>query len=306
MARNQFQALFDALSDILPEGSEGVAKLTAPSLSQNADPEKKRDALKNALQELSTPDSEGSLDEAGVDEFVGFFKTLYGDDGNFRHMYSDVCAVMYGFLDTDKSLNREMPDEPIALANNMEIIVQRFNKLDESGLPAAKGVAKLQDHIELERTRMEYMFKQNEWQKGAFDKASQAIEEAKATADKLERSIEESKEANQKSLENTKREYITILGIFASIVISFSAGSAFTSSVLQSIDAVSFYRLCFITALIGAVLFNLIALLLSFVSSVSKIKDGVNLTRIAIIGNGILLIGMAAISVARLLNILNC
>ena len=78
-----------------------------------------------------------------------------------------------------------------------------------------------------------------------------------------------------------QKDYITILGIFSSIVITFVAGMVFSSSILNNIDKVSIYRLTFVIILIAMMLFNLLNLLLDFIAKVnmkplavsSKIND---------------------------------
>ena len=69
-----------------------------------------------------------------------------------------------------------------------------------------------------------------------------------------------------------EREYVTILGIFASIVLAFVGGITFTTSVLQNIDKVSVFRLILTVDVIGAVLVNVIYLLISFILKIND-KD---------------------------------
>ena len=46
----------------------------------------------------------------------------------------------------------------------------------------------------------------------------------------------------QEKQRDMQKEYITILGIFASIVLAFTGGMAFSSSILENIDKSSVYR----------------------------------------------------------------
>ena len=95
---------------------------------------------------------------------------------------------------------------------------------------------------------------------------------------------------------------MTILGIFAAIVIAFTAGMGFTASVLQNIDAVSVYRLMFVIVLMGLMLFNLLYALFRFVHRVTKPEDNPSAILPAGTYRGINAIGLlmlAAICVAR-------
>lgn len=65
-----------------------------------------------------------------------------------------------------------------------------------------------------------------------------------------------------------QREYVAILGIFASIIVTFMAGMVFSSSVLSNIDKVSIYRLVFVIAALAAVLVNMLYVLLRFLQKV--------------------------------------
>ena len=53
-----------------------------------------------------------------------------------------------------------------------------------------------------------------------------------------------------------EKEYISILGIFASIVLAFVGGLTFSTSVLANIDKASIYRLVIIACIIGIVFFK--------------------------------------------------
>ena len=68
-------------------------------------------------------------------------------------------------------------------------------------------------------------------------------------------------------LKRQQREYITILGIFAAIVITFTSGVVFSSSVLQSIAGVSIYRLLLVSLVIGLVLINVLYALFLYICS---------------------------------------
>lgn len=71
-------------------------------------------------------------------------------------------------------------------------------------------------------------------------------------------------------LNKQQTQYITILGIFASIVLTFVGGLAFSTSVLSNIDKANAYRLVFVMALFFG---NILYLLFSFLSKISLSKE---------------------------------
>lgn len=97
----------------------------------------------------------------------------------------------------------------------------------------------------------------------------EAILDVKSRINVIEPKIEEAikiQNTLSEELGKQQREYIAILGIFASIVLTFIGGIVFSTSVLQNIGAVSVYRLAAITLLIGIVLSNMLYGLLYYVN----------------------------------------
>lgn len=78
-------------------------------------------------------------------------------------------------------------------------------------------------------------------------------------------SIEDAKINLYEEIKRVEKEYISILGIFASIVLAFVGGITFSSSVLQNISGVSIYRLLIVIDLLAFVLINVIYLLIKFI-----------------------------------------
>ena len=62
----------------------------------------------------------------------------------------------------------------------------------------------------------------------------------------------------EESLGNAQREYIAILGIFAAVVLAFTGGIAFSTSVLQNLHVSSIYRIVLAIVIMGLVLTNLL------------------------------------------------
>ncbi|MCI9137542.1 MAG: hypothetical protein HFH48_08255 [Lachnospiraceae bacterium] len=78
-------------------------------------------------------------------------------------------------------------------------------------------------------------------------------------------SIEEAKNNLNQEVKGIEKEYISILGIFAAIVLAFVGGITFSSSVLQNINEGSIFRLLLIVDILAAVLLNVIYMLIKFI-----------------------------------------
>ena len=94
----------------------------------------------------------------------------------------------------------------------------------------------------------------------------------------LERGVSQTKNSLYdelyKEFKGIEKEYIAILGIFASIVIAFVAGITFSTSVLQNLHTSSVYRIVLVTLLIGLVLVNALYGLFYYVNKIVSRNSG--------------------------------
>ncbi len=86
-------------------------------------------------------------------------------------------------------------------------------------------------------------------------------------------SINEEMASFREQTKAIEKEYITILGIFASIIIAFVGSFTFSTSVLSNIAKVDFERLMIIALFIGLAFFNLIAYLIEFLRDISHTES---------------------------------
>lgn len=98
--------------------------------------------------------------------------------------------------------------------------------------------------------------------------------------DGLERKVDNVRDSIQNVRDSIQNTTVTILGIFAAIVLAFSGAFSFSSSVMQNIDGVSIYRLVGVIVLLGIVCFNLIFCLIIYLLRGSKIsKDAFSIIK---------------------------
>lgn len=102
-----------------------------------------------------------------------------------------------------------------------------------------------------------------------FELAIHQIENAK---DIFEKSIEETKVDFSREIKKVERDYITILGIFTSIVLVFIGEFSFSTSVLGSMMDVNIYRLLFIVDILAMIVINIIALLVNMLLKINGLK----------------------------------
>nr|WP_314806812.1 hypothetical protein [uncultured Selenomonas sp.] len=187
----------------------------------------------------------------------------------YRHFYSDIFIILM------KIKNGEYKGTDIdTLAVNIKFIYENYadyKKETGSKVDIGNNIRKLYDHVSLDILRIQYseqLYRKTAGIEALTDLRNRSIlaEKKIENIEKLEKRIKSMK----KTLGAIQKQYITILGIFSSVVITFVAGMTFSTSVLGNIDKASIYRLVFIISLVGLGFFNLVYLLLTFIHRVAN------------------------------------
>lgn len=188
-----------------------------------------------------------------------------------RILYSEISSYIFGLTSDNRG---------IFLTNVEKLLVYVLNQKKSMNEDIRKIVIKIYDHVQLATHQIE----------NASNIFGNSIVDVK---DKFSQEIEEIKKEFRDELKNIEKGYITILGIFAAIVLTFVGTITFTTSVLQNIDKASIFRLILIVDLIGIVVINVMYLLISFILEINnKYKDR---NKIFIITANKILFGIAVI-----------
>ena len=228
------------------------------------DEEKKRHTnLKKILEELS---SSQNLEKSDIKQYHSNLTKVYCD--GFRHLYSEVFSYITEIDNTtDKSLEVLMQNMRFIYEENLELLVRELSPETQNAKCYSK-IRKLYDHINLDISRLRYMRAIAETHEKDKKELSETIARTKKdVSDISEHALGSLKEVSAK-IDRMQREYISILGIFASIVLTFVSGMIFSSSVLQNIHNATIYRLSFVIVLLGFILVNILALLMNFVRDI--------------------------------------
>ena len=245
----------------------------------NLNEQQKREALTDLLIELSSA-QDLLKDNRKRSDYYRKLESIYydADTDNFRHYYSDIFAVLT-FIDS--STFRGNLD---ILAQNMQSIKDgyRSKNVDANGnlINIEKEINKLYDHTNLDIARINYTkrFTNETQSKLAQNEALLNNLQSQQQQSNIERENAfnairlETAKAQQESKDNQAKmqsEYITILGIFASIVLAFTGGMTFSASVLENISSSSIYRIIVISLILGLILFNVIWLLIDFLRDIN-------------------------------------
>lgn len=154
-----------------------------------------------------------------------------------RILYSEISNYVYSL---------EMPERGIFATNLEKLLLYSLDDNNGVSEDCKKMIVKIYDHFQL------------------------ALHQIENVNNIFADSIEEAKENLQKQIKGVEKEYISILGIFAAIVLGFVGGITFSTSVLQNISAVSVFRLLLVVDFLAFVLINVIYILVKFIFTINE------------------------------------
>lgn len=254
--------------------------------------------MRNILQML-TNSNLGKYDKKEYNEVIGALQEYYTNHA--RHRYSEITKYILELCKhtDDGEIVEVMLDnlgyiietieEQCTCGNELE--VNSCRKLDPPrfGCSTSKmgdcyfeekklyrSLNKLHDHIYLEFLRIMDIRQHNDTSMIELKDLSKKFQESeKRLADistQAKRAEKDLRRTNRK-VRDAQKEYITILGIFASIVLAFTGGIAFSTSVLENIDAVSPYRLAAVVIGLAFTLINVVYILVWFIQEINKTDE---------------------------------
>nr|DAW71000.1 MAG TPA: hypothetical protein [Caudoviricetes sp.] len=187
---------------------------------------------------------------------------------DFRHKYSKIFLIISSIDKVEKTNSGNILSIN-DLMHSMEIAYEYILSSNEYKDGFKKCFCKLYDHVVLEILQINYMREIEN--KGDANNAT-TMKELRCAMSLAKTASDNADKATDK-LNGMQKDYITILGIFAAIILAFVSGLVFSNSVLQSIDKASIYRLIAVISLIAIFIVNILNFLFSFIKQIHYGKD---------------------------------
>ena len=180
--------------------------------------------------------------------------------GDFRHQYSKLFLIISAI---DKHQTLDTADLLQSMNETAEYVKNNHSKYNGD---FRKCFDKLYDHVTLEILQINYM--RGIENKGDANNAT-TMKELRSAMSLAKTASDNADKATDK-LNGMQKDYITILGIFAAIILAFVSGLVFSNSVLQNIDKASIYKLLLISIIIGFFITNILLFLFNFLKSIVR------------------------------------
>ncbi len=217
----------------------------------------RQERLSNEIYELSS--SLLKVDSKEDKQILGRLQAIYSD--GFKHSYSDLYPVMLKiFNDGDQYQNEYLTTNLETLNNTLE--TDFSNGINEYK-DIYKQFTKLCDHLNLQIAQMSFISSSNNKTTDLQSELSASITQIKEANVSVEKAT---KKAN-----SLQTELISVLSIFAAIVITFSGGFTLIGSAITSINSAKSYESVILIVLIsGMVIFNTIFLMMYLTSKITE------------------------------------
>lgn len=251
----------------------------------------KRGLLFDTLRYLS--DQYLEEDDTTLEEYAQDLSKVYS--GGYRQLYSELYLVLWEISDGDF-------DKLQPLIANLTILCRYVGGSDKwmKKDPELFGhLLKLNDHINLEMQRV-FEYRNNEARfEQLYENMSDLYNETKGLDNRIGKTA--------KKVRGIQLEMVSILAIFAAIVVAFSGGMNVIGGAISSVGDADLKNLAFIVVLCGIVLFNTLAFLLYSVIWIihrlnhsDNTEESIFLDRFYVIGFNIVLIVLLVIIYAFL------
>lgn len=216
--------------------------------------------LVETLREMAS----SCMDDMVIRSVAIKLKALYA--GGFRHNYSQFFPLIVEFSKDDNEYNLDYLSNNLQAARNL--VEQDFVSGEKEFSGLHKPLQKLSDHLNLEIGRYSY-YSISEQQVKDLERRNQTLQsELKKTTEELQEATRQLDEAGKK-ISFVQTELISVLSIFAAIVLTFSGSMSLLGNVFTGIQNTRFFKVTFFVLLCGFILCNTIFLMMYLVGKIT-------------------------------------
>lgn len=242
----------------------------------------KYDSKHKQLTELIGSLLTKKLDDDNDVEYVkSELEQIYSEE-DYRHRYSDIFATLSRIIDNED--NKSI----------LQMWLERIKSMDFDERIKPK-ISKFYDHILLDINRTDYISNLMSKTKLEYDgKLLEAVAKVNTLTGNLKQSEIKLKKVEQK-LQKSQMEVITILGIFAGIVITFNSGISFITSSFSALKEAPFFKLSVMICFSGIIIISILYVLFDLIATINNNENHLSANVVIKINFGLLLSAIALI-----------
>lgn len=206
--------------------------------------------------------------------YINKLISIYSD--GWRHSYSVITLdffTNYELNEFDSVLNdlvEKLYDLLSYLIDNQAEFFANLQDEERKYKNTRRNIEKLIDHLNLELIRKRYI-------EDLYSRVDRQSKIAQKSARELQDFVKEVEHTAQNVVQDSRKDSITILGIFASIVTVFAASIGISSAIFSSMNEISSWILCALTCLVVLFVSNTLFYLFNFLREMADKRRSDNL-----------------------------
>ncbi len=197
-------------------------------------------------------------DEAGIEEIANKLSELCSD--GFRHQYSELFPLVIDIGSGDGGYNLDY------LSNNLAevrtLVENDYLSKGKRYTSLYRPLTKISDHINLEIARYNYYSISEQYQQDLEARNRELLDQLETSTAALEDA--------KKNVSTVQTELISVLSIFAAIVLTFSGSMSLLGNALIGMQEAPFFKSIFFITLCGFIVMNAIFLMLYMVGKLTQ------------------------------------
>ncbi len=191
---------------------------------------------------------------------------IYKD--GFRHSYSDFFPILIKIFSDDDEGNESYLLENLQIIR--EFLEQQYTVGNKDYQVVYSQVIKLCDHLNLQMSQMDYF----EQTKGLLQVKSEEMEKVKKALEKATKDADDAGKQlgkARKEAASLKTEMVTVLSIFAAIIMALAGGFNLLGSVIPAICGTDQYEMLVLTTIIcGLIIYDTLFLMMYLVGKMTN------------------------------------
>lgn len=194
------------------------------------------------------------IDQGTVAVIVGMLKMVYTN--GFRHSYSQFLPIVIRIYH-----NEESKYSLDFLSTSLIALATYLDKDTKEEEQFKAHVFKLCDHLNLELELLQY-----------YSSSTSELEIMKQQAGSLENQLSTAisqLDSYRSRIDSLQTEFITVLGVFAAIIIGFSGGLSFIGNAISSLSDVPLLHSILSILICGLVIFNSVFVLMYLIGKIT-------------------------------------
>lgn len=210
------------------------------------------DNMERLLNTLSKTTENIEPDESIIGELSSELCSIYSET-TFRHSYSELSSFFENLIAEQRDM----------ILTSLDMVLLYMDK-ENINYDVITKIVKLLDHLQLETIRLSRI--------EHIDLIGNRVVALNQETENMLKQNKQESEDLRKKINNVNAQIITVLGIFAGLVIMFSTTIQIATETFKNINFIDFYKILYLGVNITFVLYNFLFMMMYVVAKIAGVS----------------------------------